>query len=191
MTSVNDAGLIGDGTTADLSEDDVFEVLSNRRRRYAFHYLKREGREVFLVELAEQIAAWENEKPVDQLSAPEKNRVKTALRQHHLPRMASHQFVEYDSGRGTVELSSAAAELDVYLDVVPGRDVPWAPVYLGVGVVAVAVAVAAGTVPAVSGVAAAGFVAAAVVVVAAVHTYFTYARLRFGRANGPPDDGRW
>lgn len=175
----------------ELSEDDVFEVLRNRRRRYAFHYLKRERREVFVVELAEQIAAWENDKPIEALSATEKNRVKTALRQHHLPRMADHQFVEYDNGRGTVELSERAAAVDVYLDVVPGGDVPWAPVYLVVGLLGGSgvAGVAASWLP-VRGIVLAGFLAACVATVAAVHTYDTY-RLRVGGSDGPPSDNWW
>lgn len=187
--------LTGRDESTELTEDDVFEVMSNRRRRYAFHYLKREAREVFVVELAEQIAAWETDKPVEQLDASEKNRVKTALRQHHLPRMADRAFLEYDAGRGTVELSEAAAELDVYLDVVPGGDVPWAPVYLGVGLAgSLAVAVTtAGLGPAqpTHTIAVAGFLAAVLTVVAGVHTYVTYARLRYGLGDEMPDDGRW
>jgi hypothetical protein len=38
-------------------------------------------------------------------------------------------FVEFDSLRKEVWLTEEAADLDVYLDVVPGPDVPWAVYY--------------------------------------------------------------
>ncbi|WP_435064118.1 DUF7344 domain-containing protein [Halobaculum sp. EA56] len=174
-----------------LSEDEVFEILSNRRRRYVFHFLKRHRRRVYLRELAEHVAAWENDKTVRELSSAETKRVKTALHQHHLPKMDERGFVEYDSGRETVVLTEGAADLEVYLDVVPGADVPWSLYYLGIsafGVLAVALTEfdigAASSVPDLGiGI---GF-CVAVLVSAAVHTYFNYSRLRLGSTAKPPE----
>ncbi|WP_324661871.1 DUF7344 domain-containing protein [Haloarcula sediminis] len=174
-----------------LSEATVFEVLSNGRRRYVFHYLKQEGRQVYLRELAEHVAAWENDKPIEQLTSAEAKRVKTALHQHHLPMMDSNGFVEYDSMRETVTLDNSVADLEVYLDVVPGIDIPWSRYYLGlsvVGVLALGCAlVDTGPFAWVSGLSAATFIAVVVLVSALVHTYLNHTRLRLGGTGQPPE----
>lgn len=91
-------------TSTDLGEtplerEEILDILSNRRRRYALHYLKWNGCETPLRELAEHVAAWENEREADQLSYAERKRVQNALHQFHLPKMDDHGFVEYDTRR--------------------------------------------------------------------------------------------
>lgn len=113
-----------------FTEDNIFEVLSNRRRRYAIQYLKGVDDVATLRDLAEQVAAWEYDRPVWALDASERKTVKNALHQFHLPKMAEFGVVEYDARRGLVELTDAADEVDVYVEVVPKRDVPWGPYYL-------------------------------------------------------------
>jgi len=173
------------------SEETVFEVLSNGRRRFVFHYLKQEQRQVYLRELAEHVAAWENDKSVEQLTSAESKRVKTALHQHHLPMMDSNGFVEYDSMRETVRLDERVADLEVYLDVVPGIDMPWSRYYLGlsvVGFVALGCALLdVGPFAWVSGLSAATFLAVVVLVSALVHTYLNRTRLRLGGTGQPPE----
>lgn len=172
-----------------LSEDTVFEILSNRRRRYVFHYLKRNGREVYLRELSEHVAAWEEETPPDQLDASDRKRVKTALHQHHLPKMDKTGFVEYDAPRGTATLSEEAADLEVYLDVVPVGDVSWSHYYLGLSLVGlVGITLASGlSVSAVTNGTIAVFLTVTLLVSAAVHTYFNRVRLRLGGTDRPPE----
>lgn len=138
-----------DGTPATLSDDDCFDLLSNHRRRYALHYLQGGREEASLGELAEQIAAWENETTLSEVSADERKRVYTSLQQVHLPRMAEMGAIEFDDRAGEVALGPAAEDLDIYLEVVRGRDVPWSQFYVGLGVVNLALlgAVAAGVPP--------------------------------------------
>ena len=114
-----------------LSDDDIYDQLANRRRRYALHYLKQTGEPVDLRDLAEQVAAWENEKSVDDLGSQERKRVYIALYQSHLPSMDEAGIVAYDEEAGTVELTSAIADTDVYMEVVPKEDIPWDLYYLG------------------------------------------------------------
>jgi hypothetical protein len=174
-----------------LTEETVFEVLSNGRRRYVFHFLKKQQRRVYLRELAEHVAAWENDKPIAQLTSAETKRVKTALHQHHLPKMDTSGFVTYDSSRETVSLSEDVADLDVYLDVVPGVDVPWSLYYLGlsgVGMLAlVCTLVDTGPLSLVTGFSAAIFLTAAVFISAVAHAYLNYTRLRLGSTTEPPE----
>lgn len=116
-----------------LSEDLIFDVLKNRRRRYTLHYLKRQDRPVELSELAEQVAAWENDKTVPELTANERKSVYTSLYQTHLPKLADAGIVDYNRNRGVVELSRNASQLEGYL--APQDTFPWVRYYLGLAIV--------------------------------------------------------
>jgi len=173
------------------SEETVFEVLSNGRRRFVFHYLKQEQRQVYLRELAEHVAAWENDKSIKQLTSAEAKRVKTALHQHHLPMMDNNGFVGYDSTRETVTLDERVADLEVYLDVVPGVDMPWSRYYLGLSVVGLLALGCAlldtGPFAWITGLSAATFITVVVLISALVHTYLNHTRLRLGGTGQPPE----
>ena len=188
---VSDGGVGSTTNGGTLSEDEVFEVFSNRRRRYAFHYLKRADRTVYLRELAEQVAAWEYDKPIEELSSKELKRVKTALHQHHLPKMDDSDFVAYDNQRETVEITDEAADLTVYLDVVPQLDVPWSLYYVGLATLGTVVLLGKWTSVAVlSGVrysTLAILFTTAYLLSGLVHTYINHSRQRFGGTGEPPD----
>nr|WP_247730860.1 hypothetical protein [Halovivax limisalsi] len=116
---------------------DVFDLLSNRRRRYAIHYCKQADGPVTLGELAEQVAAWELEKEIAALTSAERKRVYTALQQTHLPTLERANVIEFEDH--SVELTEEAAELEVYLDIVPGNSIPWGVYYLGLSALGSAV----------------------------------------------------
>lgn len=134
MSDVNDSvqpGAAGGQHGRAPSSQAIYGLLADRRRRYTIHYLKQQNDAVSLSDLAEQVAAWENEKPVDALDSQERKRVYIALYQSHLPSMDREGIVEYDSDRGTVSLAEEYADIDIYLEVVPSDDVPWSVYYLG------------------------------------------------------------
>ena len=120
--------------TPQLSQDVAFEMLSCRRRRYVLHYLKQADGVADLRELVVQIAAWENDVSTTEVTYEQRTRVYTALRQSHLPKLDGSGVISFDADRGTVVLTDAASELEVYLDVVPHDDIPWSKYYLGLGV---------------------------------------------------------
>lgn len=111
------------------AQGEIFDLLSNHRRRYAIHYCKREECPVQLGDLAEQVAAWELEKEVAEIDSTERKRVYTSLQQTHLPTLADAGMISFE--RGEVALTDRVEELDVYLDVVPSDSVPWGVYYLG------------------------------------------------------------
>lgn len=113
------------------SSERIYGLLADRRRRYALHYLMQRGEPVALRELAEQVAAWENDKPIEALGSQERKRVYIALYQSHLPSMDREGIVSYDSDRGEVALAPEFADVDIYLEAVPRNDVPWSVYYLG------------------------------------------------------------
>jgi DNA-binding transcriptional ArsR family regulator len=123
-------------TDATPSRDELFHVLRNRRRRFAIHHLKRTDEPVDVGDLATQVAAWENEVPVDGVTSTQRRRVYNALQQTHIPELEETGIVETE--RREVELSDYAEKLDIYMEVVPGNDIPWSEYYLGLGAVGTA-----------------------------------------------------
>jgi len=118
------------GDAHEIPKEDAFEILKNRRRRDILHYLKQNGSEAQVGKMAKQIAAWENDIHVDAVTSKQRKRLYTALYQSHLPKMDDVGILEYDQRRGTVELTGEGAELDVYLEFVPGNDINWSQHYL-------------------------------------------------------------
>ncbi|MFA9502057.1 hypothetical protein ACERIM_04670 [Natrinema sp. H-ect1] len=136
MATTSDGKPTTGGPTTDESrsqQGEIFDLLSNQRRRYTLHYCKREDGPVTLGDLAEHVAAWELEKEVEEITSAERKRVYTSLQQTHLPTLERADVIEFDDR--TIELTDEAAELDVYLDIVPGDSVPWGVYYLGLSAV--------------------------------------------------------
>jgi len=159
------------------SRDEVFSALSNRRRRHTIRYLKQVDAEARVRDIAEQIAAWENEVEVPAVTYKQRKRVYTALHQSHLPKLAKSGFIEYEPDRGLASLTDEGRDLDVYLEIVGQNEILWGEYYLGLGVVCGLLAGAAwiGTVPFawLSGYAYAGLFAALFGISGAVHRTVT------------------
>ncbi|WP_049969514.1 DUF7344 domain-containing protein [Haladaptatus cibarius] len=117
-----------------LSRDMAFEILTNARRRYTLSYLRSQSGAVSIGELAEAVAAWENDTSVELVSSKERKSVYTSLYQTHLPKMADAGIIDYDRQRGNVRLDERANELDEYL--YPASETSnWSVYYLGLALV--------------------------------------------------------
>mgnify|MGYP006275976527 FL=1 len=139
MASVQQIDGGGAEPTTEVSEDELFTVLANQRRRFAVHLLKREEADKLEIgDMAEQIAAWENGIDTAEITGNERKRVYTALQQSHLPKMDDAGVVEFNKDRGVVEPTPALQNVDLYMDVVEGKEIPWSTYYLGLSGVAVA-----------------------------------------------------
>jgi hypothetical protein len=126
-----------------MSEDEIFDVLSHRRRRFTIHAIKHSNANTSeLGPLAETIAAWENRTDPARITSDQRKRVYTALQQQHLPMMDKAGVVEFDSNRGTIEPTREIEEVDIYVDVLMGKEIPWSAYYLGLSVLFVLVEVA-------------------------------------------------
>ena len=112
-----------------LSQDTVYDILSNPRRRYILYYLRQGDQPVKLTTLAEHVAAWENETDVESLEEQQRKRVYVSLYQTHIPKLDDAGLVEYDSDAGTVALAEGATAIDSYLTQ-PENGVSWQTVYL-------------------------------------------------------------
>lgn len=114
----------------DVEVEQIFMILSNRRRRFALHILKRDGEDVPIGALAEEIAAWEHEVPVQEVTEQMRKNVYTALRQTHLRKMDEVGIVAFQKDRGVVRPEAVVDEIDVSY-AVPRRTLPWSMQYLG------------------------------------------------------------
>lgn len=175
--------------TATVGYDECFDLLSNHRRRCTLHYLQNNDGVATIQKLSEQIAAWENEKQIEEVSHRERKRVYTSLQQVHLPRMDEAAVVTFDNQRGVVEIGPAAADLDIYLEVVEGRDIPWSSFYFGLTLLNLVVFGASllGLIPPIGppGIGVAVFVVTTYLVAALAHVYVTRSEMRLGAGEKP------
>jgi len=104
-----------------LPLDQVFEILKNSRRREVLKYLNEREGSVSLSDLAEHVAAIENETTVKALSSSQRKRIYVGLYQCHLPKMDDMDIVSFDQNRGRIELAENAHQLDDYLDQETGQ----------------------------------------------------------------------
>jgi hypothetical protein len=123
------------------TEQEVFDILSNRRRRYALYALSNDDTAT-IGSLAERIAAWENGCPVEEVTSTERKRVYTALQQSHLPKLERTGLISFDHDTGRVHPTDTVGEMDIYLEVVGEEQLSWDQYYLGLSTVSAGIVVA-------------------------------------------------
>jgi len=122
VTPVAEPGASAPADQPPLTPDEIFHLLQTNRRRDALRYLKRHEGPVRMRDLAEQVAAWENDTTVRALSSRQRQRVYIPLYQTHLPKLDEAGVIEYDQSRGVVERTPVADQLDPYLEGVTKVD---------------------------------------------------------------------
>ncbi|MFC6952211.1 DUF7344 domain-containing protein [Halorubellus litoreus] len=188
-TSSDGTGADVDGSTTDSAgtptDDEVFELLANQRRRFVLHYLRRRPDEcVSLSTLSEAVAGWEHGVDPAELDYRERKSVRNSLHQFHLPKLDDAGIVAYDDDGDEISLRDPVV-VDAYHAVAGADDaVPWTAYVVGAGAGAVGVLVLAAT-GVVEGVVAWVLAVLAAVAVTAVH----YHGRRTGRdVDGPPPE---
>lgn len=99
----------------DLGKDTIFEMLKNRRRRDVLRYLREHDGKATLGDVAEFVAANENDIPESQLNSKQRKRVYVALYQCHLPMMDRAGVIDYNKARGTLVERPETDQLAEYL----------------------------------------------------------------------------
>lgn len=119
--------------TEKLTREVVFDLLNSPRRRFVIHFLSTQQESIQLQSLADQVAAWEDGVPVDELTAEQKKRIYVSLYQTHVPKLVKVGLITFDKETGIVEITDRVAELTHYL--ADGREHrPWARYYLALAV---------------------------------------------------------
>lgn len=123
----------------ELSLDLIFEVLKNRRRRDVIRYLEEQSERTSLSDLAEHVAALENDTTTQALTSSQRKRVYVGLYQCHLPKMDDTDVVDFDGNRGTIDLGDNAEQLYPFLEAEAEDQQPWPKYYLGLSALSLAV----------------------------------------------------
>ena len=173
----------------EISKDDMFDILSSSRRRYAVHYLKQQNDSVYLRDLSERVAAWESGVSIEGLPSKHRKRVYTSFQQFHLPKMERLHLIDFDPQTKLITLTSEAQQLDVYLDVIQGSDFSWHLYYLGLSAVigALGVSLWLGLFPFTLFPAAGWILVVAVVIAVSALTHANHSRqTQLGKPGAPP-----
>ncbi|MFW6152754.1 MAG: DUF7344 domain-containing protein [Halobacteriota archaeon] len=163
----------------DLSLDEIFELLKNRRRRDVIGYLRDvTNGPATLSDLAEFIAAKENDIEVHELSSDQRKRVYIGLYQCHLPKMNDMGVIDFENNRGTVELKPAVEQLEPYLQRTAEQPAHHSPMFelalTGLVLLALATAIAGiGPIASLPPVAWAAMSTVALIIVAAYHVVYS------------------
>ena len=134
-----------EGSHADereISDADVFEILSNRRRRFALHAIKRDEEPIELSKLSEQIAAWEMETEPKEISYEDRRGVYVTLKTTHLPMMDERGVVEFDEEAKSVQSTELLSQLDVYIEALREDEIPWSTYYIGLAIICFSIVIA-------------------------------------------------
>lgn len=105
-----------------VSQDVAFKILSNPRRRAIIYILRTADEPVTVMQLAELIAGWEEQRPPEDLARSERKRVYVSLYQTHIPELKETGLVEQvdDEVRPTAKLQA----VDPYLTT-ETQSFPW------------------------------------------------------------------
>lgn len=101
----------------DSEQDVVFDILKNRRRRQVIRHLRDVEGAVTIGDLSEQLAAWENDVPVPEVTYKQRKRVYISLHQTHLPKLDDSGVVDYDRRSGAVALNDSIEPYEMHLDL--------------------------------------------------------------------------
>ncbi|AHG01254.1 hypothetical protein HALLA_02430 (plasmid) [Halostagnicola larsenii XH-48] len=114
-------------------QNDLFDALGSHRSRYALYAcLETEGPRALSV-IADQVAAWEYDKPITEVTPAEHKRVYTSLQQHHLSKLEGAGLIDVDDK--SIDCTEKARNLDLYIELVPESDLPWSLYYLGLSAI--------------------------------------------------------
>lgn len=105
----------------DLSEPEMFVLLSKQRRRQLIKILHESSTPLTAIELAKRIAAREGENP----TTDDLRTIHLSLYHNHIPRLEEADVVEYDEKMGTVRPGRNFRVPLRFLENVREMDLPW------------------------------------------------------------------
>lgn len=117
-----------------LSQDVVFDLLSSSRRRFVLYYLQTETESVKLTDLSDEVAAWEYETPIEELTEQERKRAYVSLYQTHVPKLVEAGLVDH-ADNGMLRLTDRMNDIDGYLQNENDPAIRWELVYVFLSIV--------------------------------------------------------
>ncbi len=125
-----------------IPEEQVYEILANRRRRETIRELTVSARSspISLHDLSKEVAKRETGERPPPSSVRES--VYNSLHQTHLPRLHDLGVVQYDQTNRTVILHERARDLDRHMDAVTSYGITWGEIYRIIGVLSLSIVLA-------------------------------------------------
>lgn len=108
----------------ELTKNEALEILNNPRRRYVLSLLDATPDGLTIGELANQVAAWEQDTSVAELTSQQRKRVHVSLYQTHVVKMSDLGVVQFDRDSGLVTLTPKAEQIRQFLPAEEGTR-PW------------------------------------------------------------------
>lgn len=102
-------------TSNRVGGDRTHALLSNARRRFALYYLL-SNEYTNTDSLSLQIAAWEEEVSIADVSEDTQQAVKLSLHHHHLPKLAASNVLEFDYRTGDIVLADGFEDLRPFIE---------------------------------------------------------------------------
>lgn len=96
------------GWRHDFPPEIFADVLSHPRRRLVFELLRGNDKPLALADVASEVAAHERALPGTEPTSESVRRLKLTLHHLHLPKLAAHGVVTYDSEQRVVALTERA-----------------------------------------------------------------------------------
>jgi len=104
-----------------LSLDALHDLLAHHRRRHVLVCLNQHGK-LPLADLADEVAAREDDEPITRISEDAVLRVYSSLWHAHIPKLAESNVVEYDQDQDIVALGANADQLQHLLSIDEARE---------------------------------------------------------------------
>lgn len=107
------------GNPPDLN--DVFDVLSEERRREALRVISEQETSLTLADLADEVAVRENQSPLSEVSAEETKRIYIDLYHSHVPKLTEIGAITYHPNGDMVSPTGTIGHVVAYLNVIDGH----------------------------------------------------------------------
>lgn len=117
--------------TEDLSEEDIHDVLRNRRRRLVIDILRDAETPVRVSELSKEIGSIESGR--DPPPSNVRQSVYVSLLQTHLPKLDELGIIEYESEGKTVSVEGGLKQVSVFMETVPKYGISRSEYYAALG----------------------------------------------------------
>lgn len=112
-----------------LTNDDIFDILSNSRRRRLLYYLEKRDGSAELRELARLIATAESDSDTEEVPSDAIRRVYISLYQLHVPNLQEFGLVEYDEDTTLVSMTERVDEM---FELFVMKTSPWPRYYVAI-----------------------------------------------------------
>lgn len=108
--------VLADHPSTEISADTVYELLSDRRRRYLLECLAEHGYSLTLADLADEVAAREHDCHIADVPEEVVLRIYLTLYHQHVPKLDAEDVVEYNQDGDLVARGELASVVDRVLD---------------------------------------------------------------------------